>query len=192
MSSQAPPWLLGLQDYLNQGLQLGPVWSRLLSLFYEHEEAAGFPVSHIIYYSQLVLIKNYQLNAGNLTGGSVQPTCVSNWIARARIVKPRFVDTITLDEHTFRSNFEWWWAVLKPKNFDLMEPDCSLLHLPGVNGIISLVVFLLWWGTRVAGRSENAVDAWSASITEVCEAIEIMLDIEDANSKPVGLPQKRK
>jgi hypothetical protein len=70
---------------------------------------------------------------------------------------------------------QWWlwWGGLQPDG----REDCFLqskdqlcwddLNVAGINGIVSVVVSLLWWGMKVS-EDEVAVKGWQSAIDDVC------------------------
>jgi hypothetical protein len=83
---------------------------------------------------------------------------------------------------------------------DGTESDFSRLNVPGINGVVSLIVLLMWWGLKVHEVGEDAT-AWEQALEEVCATIEEMNglngddeeDEEDneANELPVVVKAKR-
>lgn len=78
-------------------------------------------------------------------------------------------------------SFKKWWTALKPTNLEDEEevPDVTALNVAGVNGVISLVVFLLWWGKTASKGGDGHVAVWMQSVEEVAKLLELMNDLAE-------------
>jgi hypothetical protein len=72
------------------------------------------------------------------------------------------------------------------------RPNFNSLNVPGVNGILSLVAFLLWWGKKANTGGEATIAIWAKSVQEVCGAIEAMNNMAEVNDSNAALAVKRK
>ncbi|EIW79115.1 hypothetical protein CONPUDRAFT_26986, partial [Coniophora puteana RWD-64-598 SS2] len=105
-----------------------------------------------------------------------RPQEVRWWIARKHLVtvRPSIPDVKTFAGHWWR-----WWACLQPEWREITAPsglshsplprhgrdgDCSALDKPGINGFLSIVVCLKWWGFETAAASKDP--QWLAAIQD--------------------------
>jgi len=84
-----------------------------------------------------------------------RPDAIKAWIARARSASWR---PDILDIPTYESEFMLWWAALQPSwrkrsdgttIFSKVEGDWEALQRPGLNGMLSVMAGLLFWGVAL-------------------------------------------
>jgi hypothetical protein len=133
---------------------LGKEWDTLISSWAAFEDQEGYK------------------EAGRPTT-SGRPEIVSQWIARARSVTWR--PTISnLKDYEDKYN-EWWkrlqptWRIIDGK-VDVARTmgDWGCLRLPGLNGILSIIAALFFWGlaTEGEGAQEEQRAAWVSAVED--------------------------
>ena len=138
----APTWFKNaLQMFQSNGVDLGEEWVGLLRIWAKFEGQAAYQPQ------------------GTL-GTLHRPQVVKDWVKRARSAtwRPIINDTTDL-ENSYRK----WWASLQPawRRFedgafasDLADGDWTELRKPGINGLLSVLAALFYWGLSVVGDSE--------------------------------------
>lgn len=152
LPTDAPPWLVSSSSMLRSE-DLGLEWMELVGIWESFEVSEGF-------------------DSPTKLPAKGRPPCISDWIQRART--PSYRPTITHPD-TFAQVFSAWWSSLQPqwrKSIEGPLPrafgDYDALRRPGVNGLLSVVAALFFWGTA---RSLNAPDTWLEMIDEVGWAV---------------------
>ncbi|PPQ76366.1 hypothetical protein CVT24_008806 [Panaeolus cyanescens] len=104
-----------------------------------------------------------------------RPFPIKEWIARAR--SPTYRPVITnLSE--YESNFNLWWYSMQPdwrKADGMVDPrrvdgDWSSLWLPGLNGLVSVIAALLYWGIAAHGNKTRTL-SWLRAVRDCKTAI---------------------
>ncbi|KAH7905084.1 hypothetical protein BJ138DRAFT_1018193 [Hygrophoropsis aurantiaca] len=155
-----PKWLSGAYEDISR-IPLGQEYTHLLSLLVELETAYHFQ------------------NKMRGIPKSGRPAQLDRWIAngRGRGNKPPLVTNAT----KYSQGFWDWWGGLQPswrKQDAKFHPIQSLpygaewgeLKCPGVNGMLSVVASIYWWGCAVLGRVEGVVDSGSREEWESAQA----------------------
>ena len=111
--------------------------------------------------------------ASTKLGMSKRPSCISDWIQRARNPTHR---PNHLDLHLFESDFLAWWTSLQPKwrrnGGELLRTggnDWEPLRRTGVNGLLSVLAALFFWRYAI-GKGET--EAWEKSLDDVVWALQ--------------------
>ncbi len=154
----APAWVSKALE-LFQSTSLGPEWDNLVSSWLRFEQTA-----ECVGVSKL--------------GTQNRPPAVGEWIQRAR--SPTFHPNIDNLE-IYSSNFSAWWRSLQPAwrldgATDLLrrsEGDWTHLQRSGVNGLLSVVAGLFFWGSAV---HRNAVGSKSAKALKALKASKAKMD----------------
>ncbi|KAJ8469825.1 hypothetical protein ONZ45_g16760 [Pleurotus djamor] len=142
-------------DGENQGLY-GRSWLELLALWESIEKSAGYEEKKGI----------------KLRQSTKRPIQVYNWIRSARYYH-RQPPIPKLD--AFASSWWHWWAEINPswrersndgKLTRSGDGDWSDLIVPGVNGLLSVLVSLWWWRAQAASGSP-ALASWQDAIADV-------------------------
>jgi hypothetical protein len=163
LPDNAPTWVPLALEFLESKVpskvsgegwtDLGEKWSHLVSTWLSLEIGAGF-------------------SSSTKLGTSKRPSCISDWIQRART--PTFRPNIS-DIHKFESNFLAWWTSLQPKwrhhDGELLRTggnDWEPLRRTGINGLLSVLAALFFWRYAI-GKGETA--AWEGSLDDVAWAL---------------------
>ena len=100
-----------------------------------------------------------------------RPDVVTEWIQRAR--SPTWQPVIT-NVSTFEKSFHAWWLSLQPKwrlskNGEIltrkMDGDLDGLRKPGLNGLLSVLAALFYWG-RIAQNNKKQRKGWVAHVED--------------------------
>lgn len=94
-------------------------------------------------------LHNWNKSGGRLAG-SGRPTLISKWIKEGRYLPRCTEPLIGVDglEH-YLGELDVWWKSMRPKTaFDREDVDSEWLAMDkcGINGWLSIVVGLKWWG----------------------------------------------
>ena len=101
-----------------------------------------------------------------------RPQCVSEWIRRRRSTTWRPVISSIL---ALEKSFKAWWTNLQPDwrkdndgsiAFANVDGDWEILRKPGLNGIVSAIAGLFYWGCKVQGNLTRRA-RW-ATLVEDC------------------------
>lgn len=142
-----PTWLTSASRMLRSE-PLGDEWSALVGLWEAFEVREGFTAPL------------------NLSPKG-RPPCVSDWIKRAR--SPAYRPTLSnLDN--FERGFTEWWESLQPgwrrspDGLTREAGDLEAVRKPGVNGLLSVLAALFFWGAQ---SDPMARDAWLHVVDDV-------------------------
>ena len=112
-------------------------------------------------------------SASTKLGTSKRPSCISDWIQRARNPTHR---PNNVDLHMFESDFLAWWTSLQPKwrhdGAGLLRTggnDWEPLRRTGVKGLLSVLAALFFWRYAI-GKGET--EAWEKSLDDVVWALQ--------------------
>lgn len=142
---------------LFRSIALGPEWDALVRDWLHFEEGEGFEGSCKL-------------------GSQHRPPIVADWIKRAR--KPDFPYEIkNLDK--FVNGFNAWWRVLQPTwrlddASDLLRrdgEDWGRLRCSGVNGLVSVLAALFFWGSHAQRGAAMLKSRWREALEDVSYAI---------------------
>ncbi|KDR76072.1 hypothetical protein GALMADRAFT_139832 [Galerina marginata CBS 339.88] len=109
-----------------------------------------------------------------------RPEVVKSWIRRARSAKWR---PDSIDAPQFVIEFSQWWASLQPDwrlstdeevLFEEVDGDWEVLRRPGINGLVSVLAALFFWGLAAAA-AQDGVDKWAACVTDCLTACRRLL-----------------
>ncbi|PPQ84051.1 hypothetical protein CVT24_007929 [Panaeolus cyanescens] len=155
-----PAWFLDGMSCFTEGAtglgtdgsgSLGDDWIALVHAWSSFQQAAGFS-------------EDSKLPTKN------RPFPIKEWIARAR--SPTYRPVIK-DLREYETTFWLWWSSMQPEwrkvdgkvDPKRVDGDWSCLRLPGVNGLISVVAALLYWGIAAHGSKARTV-AWSKAVRD--------------------------
>lgn len=150
-SSELPAWLVSALGML-KSQELGSEWTALVKAWEAFEVGEGFAAP---------------LNLSP-TG---RPPCISDWIKRARA--PSYRPAIPSPEG-FASLFTEWWRSVQPEwrrsasggSLARGSGDLGSVRKPGVNGLLSAIAALFFWGSA-PGLTATGRDAWLEAVGEV-------------------------
>jgi len=156
-SPSATPWFSEFQKMFLEK-DLGTEWVDLVSLWVAFEEQS----------------RSTQVRRLSAAG---RPAVVHDWIARRRVTtfQPKI---LSLED--YESEFLDWWRRLQPtwrisnNNVDnaASQLDWVCLRVPGVNGIMNVVVALFYWGLASEGKSAHH-KAWLAAVEDCATAFSL-------------------
>ncbi|KAJ7062418.1 hypothetical protein B0H15DRAFT_794823 [Mycena belliarum] len=133
----------------------GPAWRALCNAWWEVEAGSRF-------------------TAGKALRTKGRPEQVGWWIGRGRARAP----TIT-NVDAFAASWNKWWRSLNPtwrsgeKGGELSREaggDWDVLRVPGINGMLSVVMSLKWWGDKVNADGVEVGD-WARAVDDVLWAL---------------------
>jgi hypothetical protein len=158
--SAAPPWFLSGR-ILFSGQGLGKEWDELISMWETFEAKEGYK------------------EVGRPTA-SGRPEVVSQWISRARSVTWR---PNILDVKGYEAKYNEWWKRLQPEwrvvngrvDVGLTQGNWESLRLPGLNGFLSIISALFYWGLAVQGKSIHH-NAWLSALQD-CHLVISLLSV---------------
>lgn len=97
-----------------------------------------------------------------------------------------------------------WWAGIQPNGRGGLllridqNLDWSCLRVAGINGLISVIAVLLWWGIKVLDGGDRRV-RWLEAVDDVCWALSRMNlplpdkgDADDDQEEQISTVKKRK
>ncbi|KAJ3489956.1 hypothetical protein NLJ89_g11479 [Agrocybe chaxingu] len=133
-SSPPPDWFVSAMGML-EAEDLGPGWRKLLHAWHAFEEAEHFK------------------EKGKLPC-HLRPAAIGLWIQRRRSLtwRPEFKDFCEYESQCMQ-----WWGSLQPQwrvsakgavLFSQKDGDIESLRRPGLNGILSILAALLYWGSE--------------------------------------------
>ncbi|PPQ87300.1 hypothetical protein CVT26_000588, partial [Gymnopilus dilepis] len=154
----APTWFSNALLLLQAG-DLGSQWRSLLESWVRFEVEADFK------------------ERGKL-GNQGRPPYIAEWIQRrrSRTWRPVF------DVDEVGEKFMTWWTSLQPEwrvsgeslVVSAVDGSWDALRKPGLNGLYSVLVALLYWGSEAVKDPEKH-DAWSRAVDDVHLALSQML-----------------
>jgi len=158
--SAAPPWFLSGRN-LFSGQGLGKEWDELISIWEMFEAKEGYK------------------EVGRPTA-SGRPEVVSQWISRARSVTWR---PNILDVKGYEAKYNEWWKRLQPDwrvvngrvDVGLTQGNWESLRLPGLNGFLSIISALFYWGLAVQGKATHH-NAWLSAVKD-CHLVICLLSV---------------
>ncbi|PPQ77171.1 hypothetical protein CVT26_008091 [Gymnopilus dilepis] len=100
---------------------------------------------------------------------SFRPDAIGAWIQRRRSANYR----PPIDVPAYSAAFTKWWTTLQPGwrvlddevLVDKVDGDWSSLRRPGLNGMVSVLVALFYWGCAVDGDAERVGD-WQLAVKD--------------------------
>jgi len=165
INSTIPGWFSSALGMLQSPeIPLGECWAVLVEVWVEFKKKEGFKEWGFL------LAKEW-------------PECVSEWIRHGR--PPAWTPAITAVSK-LEMAFRMWWVSLQPKwwvsakgaiiTTDLESgDDWDHLRKPGLNGLLSVLVGLFYWG-RTPKRSAKQRAAWATSLEDcifvLCHLVE--------------------
>ena len=131
---------------------LGDHWVELIRLWVEFEEKEGFKERKKL-------------------GTKSRPAFVAEWIcyAHSPTWRPSITDVLTLE-----TSFQAWWKGLQPSwqmsedrltVLDKMNGDWDQLRQPGLNGLLSVIACLFYWGCKAQGNKKHHV-GWASAMED--------------------------
>ena len=148
--SAAPPWFLSSHKlFSDKGL--GKEWDELIEMWAMFEAKEGYK------------------GVGRPTT-SGRPEVVSQWISRARSVTWR---PNILDIKGYEAKYNEWWKRLQPDwrvvngkvDVGLTQGNWESLRLPGLNGFLSIIASLFYWGLGLQGEMARH-NAWLSAVRD--------------------------
>lgn len=158
-----------------QSPDLGGGFRNLLKIYFLLEKSSGFAngkgAAHALY------SKN-------------RPEAIHWWISRARTGCPPIQDI-----HTFANQFWTWWCGLQPAWRKLSIPQYGQavpalrtvaggwaeLDKPGLNGFLSIIAALNWWGAQVQAEEAQFL-FWNAAVEDVSWVMEQLIETRFAGN----------
>lgn len=131
---------------------LGTTWAKLVKAWVAFEDGAG-------YEGTKKLLATHR------------PDAIKAWIGRARSSTWR---PVISDTSVYESEYMSWWAALQPSwrkssdggiIFAKVEGNWEILRRPGLNGILSVMAGLLFWGVALRD-SGNARKGWNKAVSD--------------------------
>jgi hypothetical protein len=132
-------------------------WALLVDRFFDFEAAWGF------------------VDVGGQITTEDRPNVLDCWISRGRKWEKNVDIGVLGDAKTprmFVSKWWSWWVKVQPKDRSDWAP---MLKLHGKNGMLQIMVLLLWWGKRVADGSPADAREWLSAVEDVAETFRGML-----------------
>lgn len=161
-TENAPEWVTDALKFL-QSVALGLEWDALLASWFAFEQGSGFEGSVRL-------------------GTRSRPRVVGEWIKYAR------TDTFRHEiknVSSFANEFNTWWASLQPawRTDDASrvlrrdDGDWECLRRPGLNGLLSILAGLFFWGCAVQKSTATARSAWLDAVDDVSYSIAQLLKL---------------
>ncbi len=166
----APTWFKVSYEFFKDAVPtLGPRWQRLVDCFTLLKEENNFE------------------KRGELAGDG-RPAMLSKWIQYGRLTRSKTMPT-TLDASNlaaFKHAYQTWYDGLQPdwrekEGEDWKRPklgrkqqDWGLLDVRGINGMLSVVACLYWWGMVVSEQAQSDFDEWERAAEDVSWVMEKM------------------
>jgi len=153
-STIKPDWFIAAVAMLEGEKGLGPTWGKLVKVWITFEGRDG-----AVYKGTRKLLTTHQ------------PDVIKAWIGRAQSSTWR---PVILDTSAYEAEFMLWWAALQPSwrksgdgslIFSKVVGDWEVLRRPGVNGMLSVLAGLFFWG--VALRDSGIVcKGWNRAVSD--------------------------
>jgi len=166
-ADHVPKWARHCLEMFTTGVSvLGDDWRRVVCVWGEYELKRG-------------LVEKGK-GFGSTTG---RPTCIPDWVQRAR--KPTWRPVVSVP--AISDGFRTWWRANQPawrtKNTTGMDlqrdgDDWEAVDVAGPNGLSTVMAVLFFWGTLVHAR-EDSVEAkeWSGALLDVAFVLEHLVDL---------------
>jgi hypothetical protein len=131
-------------------------------------------------------LHNWNKSGGRLTG-SGRPTLISKWIKEGRY-PPRCTEpVIGVDGlERYLEELGAWWGSIRPKtafNREDVGFDWVALDKYGINGWLSIVVGMKWWGESLNFLSGDGLKAsteeWLSMLKDITQTIQDLLTYLD-------------
>jgi len=144
-----PSWFTSAIGMLEDG-ELGPSWDQLVKAWVAFEVKSDFK----------------ELKKLSTTN---RPVAVKAWIQRARTSAWR---PVISNMASYESEFKAWWSVLQPEwrksssgeiHFSKVDGDWEVLRRPGLNGILSVMAALFFWGVNL---QEDSRTGWNDAVSD--------------------------
>ncbi|KAJ7126221.1 hypothetical protein C8R44DRAFT_618328 [Mycena epipterygia] len=134
-------------------------------------------------WTRLEDVSRYEHSGKNLSA-TLRPSQVTAWITSARGARAK-ADLVVKDATAYAGVWQSWWDSLQPEwrikgadgRWETEEyggggEEWGPLYRWGVNGTLSLLAALYFWGCNV--RDESEVVVWEAAVTDVLWMLEGM------------------
>lgn len=151
-------WLVNAVSMLSAG-DLGAEWLRLVQAWVKFELEQGS-------------------NAGSKLNSAQRPIAVAEWMKRKRSStwRPLVGDVVAYGT----MHMDWWhslqpsWRLREDGTIDeeVVAGDWAELRKPGVNGILSVLASLFYWGVNVKGRKD--AKGWSLAVCDCLYCLQYM------------------
>ncbi len=156
----SPEWVIKALTLL-RATALGSEWEKLIDTWLEFEGQSSFTGSDY------------------LTANS-RPRAITDWIQRARAPNYR---PVIKSVSKFAESFAAWWSTMQPSwrvanSRDELSGDWEKIRRPGVNGLLSVMAALFFWGdamknTEAASNNEQAT--WLKALNDVMYVLESLI-----------------
>ncbi|EDR03724.1 uncharacterized protein LACBIDRAFT_331239 [Laccaria bicolor S238N-H82] len=153
-TTSSPAWF-GPCSTMLRSKDLGPEWLKMVGLWEAFERRHDFKPT------------NKQPNLSS----SKRPPCIGEWLKNARRSSWRpLVENAVKFDKDFDADFGAWWGGLLRAQSVTSVRDWSPIAKPGVNGLLSVVAALFFWGDSCGPTS-----AWRKHMGEVVEAFKALV-----------------
>lgn len=147
----APDWLKNAMSMM-AAVNLGSKWSQLLRAWLDFETHEGW-------------------SASSRLKTTHRPAAIAQWVRRAR--SPTWRPAIRNGNSYGRDHAKWWeslqpaWRFSKDGSLNTKATigDWETLRKPGINGLLSVLASLFYWGLVVKAAGKG-LDDWSVSISD--------------------------
>lgn len=149
----APAWFSNSLSMLQTNEPpLGDRWAELTRLWSKFEEKEGFKERKKL-------------------GTKSRPPFIAEWIRYAR--SPTWRPSIT-NVPALETAFDAWWKGLQPEwrmsedrltILDKTDGDWDQLRRPGLNGILSVMACLFYWGCKAQGNMKHCA-GWASAVED--------------------------
>lgn len=159
----------------------GTPWEHCAAAFLDLEQAAGFEM------------KSYQLPKS-----TKRPAALAQWIQSKRVTSGPVWDGLSVGDVSEFAGIWWeWWRAIQPAGRTTSESgslsrvdglDWKRLHKSGPNGLLLVLVVLVFWRNMARG-DKVAAGKWGEAVEDVTWA---MLQMKGVSGLPVKNARKRK
>lgn len=149
--ANAPPWLTNTVSMMSSG-NLGLRWTALLQAWVAFEE-------------------QHHYTGTTKLGTTSRPAAVGCWIqcARSAAYRPQITDFRSYEAMHLK-----WWLSLQPdwrlgEDEDVLnavDGDWGELKKPGINGLVSILASLFFWGSGMAAAGKKAKH-WDSAVEDM-------------------------
>lgn len=169
--TDAPSWFTDSYAHFDEGREfLGSHWTKLVDHFVLLEAA-----------------DEYASHSSLPRDG--RPEMASKWVNDGRLsrTKTKKMPTLALaDLPAFKRSFQTWYDGMQPSWRSKVEDrwvrakvgrkklDWELLDVRGVNGMLTVIATLYWWGMAVRNHSQDEYDEWEAAVDDVSWVLQKM------------------